>query len=324
MYRQLTMEDRETLSQMRARKCSLAEMARQLGRHRSTIGRELSRNGGPRGGYSAVTAQRRCDERRRQPRRPRKMDDGQLRRIVCGHLRECWSPDQIAGRFKALHPSDPSQQVSHQTIYAWIDREQQRGKRWDRYLRLRGRPPKRPRKHDPQAPPPSITGRPAVINHRRRYGDWEGDTLVGAHHRGGLVSLVERKSGYTLLARVERLQAKAVNDQACRRLRGLPKSWRRSVTFDNGPEFRGHEQLAKRLGIEVYFAEPYCAWQRGTNENTNGLVRQFFPKGSDLARTSDAKIRRVEQRLNDRPRKRLGYRTPAEVYHQRQRVAVGT
>ena len=324
MYRQLTMEDRESLSQMRARKCSPAEIARKLRRHRSTIGRELSRNGGPRGGYSAVTAQRLCEQRRRQPRRPRKMDSRQLRRIVCRHLRDYWSPDQIAGWLKVMHPREASQHVSHQTIYAWIDRGQQRDERWERYLRLRGRPSKHSRKHDPQASPPSITGRPAVINHRRRYGDWEGDTLVGAHHRGGLVSLVERKSGYTLLARVERLQAVAVNDQACRRLRGLPRSLRRSVTFDNGPEFSSHEKLAKRLGIDVYFAEPYCAWQRGTNENTNGLVRQFLPKGSDLARTPDAKISRIEQRLNDRPRKRLGYRTPAEVFHQRRRVALGT
>lgn len=324
MYRQLTMEDRESLSQMRARECSPAEIARKLRRHRSTIGRELSRNGGPRGGYSAVTAQRLCEQRRRQPRRRRKMDSRQLRRIVCRHLRDYWSPDQIAGWLKVMHPGEASQHVSHQTIYAWINRGQQCGERWERYLRLRGRPPKHSRKHDPQAPPPSITGRPDVINHRRRYGDWEGDTLVGAHHRGGLVSLVERKSGYTLLARVERLQAESVNDQACRRLRGLPRSLRRSVTFDNGPEFSSYEKLAKRLGIDVYFAEPYCAWQRGTNENTNGLVRQFLPKGSDLARTPDAKISRLEQRLNDRPRKRLGYRTPAEVFHQRRRVALGT
>lgn len=324
MYEQLTMEERETLSQMHVRKCSPAEIARKLRRHRSTIVRELARNGGPRGGYSAVTAQRLCEERRRQPRRPHKMDNRELRRTVCEHLRACWSPDQIAGRLKVLHRGKASQHVSHQTIYAWIDRRQGCGEHWQRYLRLRGRPPKRPRKQDPQATSRSITGRPETINRRRRYGDWEGDTLVGAHHRGGIVSLVERKSGYTLLARVERLQAEPVNDQTCWRLRRLPKSLRRSVTFDNGPEFSGHEELAKRLAIDVYFAEPYCAWQRGTNENTNGLVRQFFPKGSDLARTPDAKINRAEQLLNDRPRKRLGYRTPAEVFRQRRRVALGT
>jgi IS30 family transposase len=137
-----------------------------------------------------------------------------------------------------------------------------------------------------------------------------------------MVSLVERKSGYTILARVKRLKAKPVNEQTCRRLRGLPKSLRRSVTFDNGPEFQSHEELTRRLGIDVYFAEPYSAWQRGTNENTNGLVRQFFPKGSDLARTPEARISHVENLLNDRPRKRLGYRTPTEIFSKRRRVAI--
>jgi IS30 family transposase len=163
-----------------------------------------------------------------------------------------------------------------------------------------------------------------MINRRRRYGDWEGDTLVGANHRGGIVSLVERKSGYTILSRVDRLGAEPVNQATCQRMRRLPKSLRRSVTFDNGPEFQGHVELSTRLGIDVYFAEPYCAWQRGTNENTNGLVRQFFPKGTDLARTPEQQISRVENLLNDRPRKRLGYRTPAEVFAQRRRIAIGT
>jgi IS30 family transposase len=318
------MEERETLSQMHAQECSSAQIARKLGRHRSTISRERARNAGAQGGYSVVAAQRLADERRRRPRRPRKMDDPGLRPLVCEGLRNCWSPDQIAGRLKRLHPDDPSRQVSHQTIYAWIDAQQAQGGHWQRFLRLRGRAARRSRKHDPQHARPSIAGRPAAINKRRRYGDWEGDTLVGAHHRGGLVSLVERKSGYTMLARVERLRADSVNEQAVRRLRTLPKSMRRSVTFDNGPEFSGHKDLAKRLDIGVYFAEPYCAWQRGTNENTNGLVRQFFPKGSDLARTPDAQISRVEQLLNDRPRKRHGYRTPAEVFEQRRRVALRT
>lgn len=324
MPQHLTAEEREILSQMLSQNCSRNEISQKLGRDRSTIYRELLRNGRPRSDYSAVAAQRLCEKRRRQPRRPRKMADRELRKTVCRQLRVCWSPDQIAGRLKRLHPHDRSRHVSHQTIYAWIDGRQSRGERWDRYLRLRGRQPRRSRKHDPQAAPPSIAARPDVINQRRRYGDWEGDTLVGAHHRGGVVSLVERKSGYTLLGRVHRLRAEPVNEVACRRLRKLPKSLRRSVTFDNGPEFSGHEELARRLGIDVYFADPYCAWQRGTNENTNGLVRQYFPKGSDLARTPDAQISRVEQLLNDRPRKRLGYRTPAEVFGSCCRVAIRT
>jgi IS30 family transposase len=324
MYKQLTMEECEILSQLRSQNCLLAEMARRLGRSRSTITRELARNGGLRGGYSVVAAQRLAEERRRKPRRPCKMNDPRLGKIVRRGLRRYWSPDQIAGRSKLENGPVSSLTVSHQTIDAWINAQQARGRRWDRFLRLRGRPPRRSRKHDPQAPPPSIAGRPAVINHRRRFGDWEGDTIVGAHHRGGILSLVERKSGYTILARVERLQAQQVNEQACRRLRSIPKHLRRSVTFDRGSEFSGYEELSMRLGIEVYFAEPYCAWQRGTNENTNGLVRQFFEKGSDLARMPDAKMSRAENLLNDRPRKRLGYRTPNEVINARCRVALGT
>jgi IS30 family transposase len=251
------------------------------------------------------------------------MEDSEIRRTVCSHLRAYWSPDQISGRLRSCHGHDNSQWISHQTIYSWINRQQAGGENWHRYLRLLGRTPGRRRKQAREKPP-SIEGRPEVINRRRRYGDWEGDTLVGANHRGGIVSLVERKSGYTILSRVDRLGAKPVNQATCRRMRRLPKSLRRSVTFDNGPEFQGHVELSARLGIDVYFAEPYCAWQRGTNENTNGLVRQFFPKGTDLARTPEQQINHVENLLNDRPRKRLGYRTPAEVFDQRCRVAIGT
>jgi IS30 family transposase len=317
------MEEREVLAQMKVQGCSKAEIARRLGRHRSSIGRELARNGGPRGGYSAVAAQRLADQRCRRPRRACKMDDPQINRTVRQGLRKYWSPDQIAGRSKLEHGAKSPQSVSHQTIYAWIDAEQKRGGRWQRFLRLRGRV-RRPRKRDPQAARPSIAGRPETINQRRRYGDWEGDTLVGAHHRGGVVSLVERKSLYTLLARVSRLQAAEVNRQICRRMRAIPKSLRRSMTFDNGPEFSNPEELARRLGLDVYFAEAYCAWQRGTNENQNGLVRQIHPKGSDLARMPDAQLSRTEKLLNDRPRKCLGYRTPAEVFRKRCRVAIGT
>lgn len=323
MFRQLTMEEREVVSQMRSQNCTRLQIARRLRRHPSTIGRELARNGGPRGGYSAVKAQRLAEERRRRPRRPRKMDDRKIRQAVCRGLRAYWSPDQIAGRLEREHGDDSSRRISHQTIYAWLNARQGCGEDWQRYLRLRGRPPRRARKQA-RRESPSIEGRPGRINQRLRYGDWEGDTLVGANHRGGLVSLVERKSGYTLLARVDRLAAKPVNERTYQRMGSLPKALRRSVTFDNGPEFQGYEELTKRLGIEVYFAEPYSAWQRGTNENTNGLVRQFFPKGSDLARTPERHISRVENLLNDRPRKRLGYRTPAEVIAHRCKIAVGT
>jgi IS30 family transposase len=153
-----------------------------------------------------------------------------------------------------------------------------------------------------------------VINLRRRYGDWEGDTLVGKGRRSALVSLVERKSGYTHIARADDLSAATTTRIICRRMRSLPAAWRRSITFDNGKEFMNHRQITRRTGVQVYFALPYRSWQRGTNENTNGLLRQFFPKRTDFKRISHQAVARAETLHNERPRKRLGYQTPAEVF----------
>jgi IS30 family transposase len=155
------------------------------------------------------------------------------------------------------------------------------------------------------------------VDSRRRYGDWEGDTLVGAHRHGGAVSLVERKSGYLLLGRASDLHAPTVCGAAAELYRSVPPTLRKTLTLDNGKEFADHEQLAAEAALKVFFADPYCAWQRGTNENTNGLIRQFFPKGTDLARIPEHRFTKVQQLLNDRPRKRLGYRTPSEILRSR-------
>jgi len=156
-----------------------------------------------------------------------------------------------------------------------------------------------------------------VVDRRRCYGDWEGDTLVGANRRGGAVSLVERKSGYLLLARAGDLHAPTVCGAMAELYRSMPPALRKTLTLDNGKEFAEHERLAAEAALKVYFADPYCAWQRGTNENTNGLIRQFFPKGTDLARIPEHRFTKVQQLLNDRPRKRLGYRTPSEILSSR-------
>ena len=161
-----------------------------------------------------------------------------------------------------------------------------------------------------------IDGRPEVINRRRRYGDWEGDTLVGHGRRSALVTLVERKCGYTRIGRADDMTAATTTSVTRRRLGDLPTSWRRSITFDNGKEFMDYQRIARSLSVDVYFALPYCSWQRGTSENTNGLLRQFFPKGTDFTRISHQAVARAETLLNERPRKRLGYRTPAEVFAQ--------
>ena len=169
-------------------------------------------------------------------------------------------------------------------------------------------------------------GAPAVVASRRRFGDWEGDTIVGRAHRGGLLSLVERKSGFTLLARVNDRRAATVRAAAEERLAALPEALCRTVTFDNGKEFAEHEQLSTATGIDIYFAHPYAAWQRGTNEHTNGLVRQYTPKGTDFTATSHRAVAAIQSSLNDRPRKRLDYRTPREVlqlWAHRRDVAFG-
>jgi IS30 family transposase len=159
-----------------------------------------------------------------------------------------------------------------------------------------------------------IDGRPDVINNRRRYGDWEGDTIVGHGRHSALVTIVERKSGYLQAGRVDSMKSNSTMRVANRRMKKLPRGLRRSITFDNGKEFAEHQRLTRGTGMEVYFTDPYASWQKGTNENTNGLLRQFFPKGTDFTQVSHREVARVERLINERPRRRLGYRTPAEIF----------
>lgn len=312
MYEQLKRDDRAVLAHLVRLKLPQAQIAQQLGVHRTTVYRELKRNSGP-AGYQAEEAQQRTDTRR-WAWRTRKMNDAETREYVCRRLGRQWSPDQIAGRARLDFPRNPERRVSRQTIYAWINQQRDGGRfEWRECLRF-GKPrPKRPENEGRLPGAVSIAGRPRVVDLRRRFGDWEGDTIVGRDRRGGLVSLVERKSGYTLLRRVDDLKADTVRDALRRKLAPLPDPLRRTATFDNGKEFAEHQRLAAAVGMKMYFAEPYSAWQRGTNENTNGLVRQYWPKGSDLAAETHRAVTTVQALLNDRPRKRLGYKTPREV-----------
>jgi transposase, IS30 family len=311
----LTHKEREIVAQMHHDRRKQGEIADRLGRAPSTISRELRRNGSSRG-YSALAAQTKANARRRQPR-VRKLDEPDTRRYVQERLRQRWSPDQIARRSRLDFPRDRKRQLSHQTIYAWIGGEASAGSRWRCCLRSAGWKRKNAdnRGRIPRAA--SIAGRPAIVDSRRRYADWEGDTLIGAYRRGGAVSLVERKSGYLLLGRAVDLHASTVCGVTTEKLRCVPPALRKTLTLDNGKEFADHERLAAETSLKVYFADPYCAWQRGTNENTNGLIRQFFPKGTDLARIPEHHFTKVQQLLNDRPRKRLGYRTPSEILSSR-------
>lgn len=316
MAHHLTLQEREVIARMRSSGHSQTEIAKRLGRADSTISRELQRNRS-RNGYWAVAAQKKAKTRRRRRPRVCKLQRPEVRRYVQERLRQCWSPDQIAARSREDFPRDRRRQISHQTIYAWIRAQDAAGKHWRRYLRSSGWR-RRNRENRGRLPAcTSIQGRPAVVDRRSRYGDWEGDTVVGRGHRGGAVTLVERKSGYLLLGRVGDLQAATVRQSAAALYRTTPPALRKTLTLDNGKEFAEHQQLETDASLKIYFAKPYSAWQRGSNENTNGLIRQFFPKGTDLARIPKHRFTKTQNLLNNRPRKRLGYRTPLEVLGRR-------
>jgi len=306
MAKHLTLVERECLWRLLKRKRSIAEIAGLLGRHRSTIYRGMARNSSA-FGYRPEHAQRLHDERRRACGRRAKLSNTSLRLYVTERLMKAWSPDQIAGRLRREYSNRPEQHLTAQTIYAWLRRSAVRYSRWLRH----GSP--RPEKSGKKPECVRLRGRPDVINHRRRYGDWEGDTIIAARHRNGLLTLLERKSGLVKIEKVRDLRSETAMS-ACQRCLGkLPRSLRRSVTFDNGSEFSRYVILAEQLRLAVYFADPYSAWQRGANENINGLIRQYFPKGTDFANVTRRDAKRIEQLLNERPRRRFNYQTPIEV-----------
>jgi IS30 family transposase len=308
MASHFTFQEREVLYRLNKAKLPKAEIAAVLGRDRSTIYRELSRNAGGRG-YRPKQAQRTADQRRLACRREPKMNDPELKKYVTRKLKRKWSPDQIAGRAPKEFPRHPGRRVSHQTIYNWLAAEAPE-------LRVHLRRGRRRCKEETRGRIPncvSIEGRPKAVDAKRRYGDWEGDTVVSPGRRSGLVTMVERKSQYLRVRKTTCLKSLPTMRVACRGLRDLPEQLRRTMTLDNGKEFAGHQLLTDRLGLEVYFAKPYASWQRGLNENTNGLLRQFFPKGTDFARISRRQVARAEKLLNERPRKSLAYQTPSEV-----------
>jgi IS30 family transposase len=310
MASHLTFAERRILYRSKKKGKSNAAISELMGRDRSTIYRELKRNRGQRG-YRPNQAQRLADERRLASHRPHKMDNPEIHQYVQDGLEKYWSPDQIAGRARRDFPRAPTLWLSRQAIYDWINEHRPE---WQMLLRRGGRPPEKRGKLTDCV---RIDGRSDVINQRRRYGDWEGDTIVGKGRHSALVTLVERKSGYARIGRVDSMKSDMTIRMAKRRMEDLPPGLRRSMTFDNGKEFAEHQKLTRGLGLEVYFADPYVSWQRGTNENTNGLLRQYFPKRTDFTKVSHREVARVEQLLNERPRRRLGYRTPAEILASR-------
>jgi len=307
----LTIQERDRLAQLRHRRASQQEIAAALGRSKSTISRELKRN---RTGdeYYAGQAQAEAERRRRERPITRKMDDPQINERVRRGLAQEWSPEEITGRMKKQE-SDRS--VSPQTIYDWIEQDEDRDY-WKSFLRRRGKRPCR-RKNTAPTGAACIRNRPQVIEERLRLGDFEGDTVLGPPGTGGLATLVDRKSRFTIILKVQSKNADHVQRRFRERLKQLDAEHRRSITFDNGTEFARCHRLEKHLDMQLYFADPGCPYQRGTNENTNGLIRQYFPKGTDFRDVTHQEVREVEEKLNNRPRACLGFRTPAEVFFEK-------
>jgi len=311
MSSHLTMEERDCIAQLRYRGANQKEIARALKRSPATISRELRRNR-TQNEYYAAQAQQQAERRRRERPITRKMDNPQINQTVRHGVTQYWSPEQIAGRLKLDDP-DGERQVTARTIYTWIQRDEHR-EHWQSFLRRRGKRPFRREKQAVIGAP--IKHRPEVIERRLRLGDFEGDTVLGPAGTGGLATLVDRKSRYTIIVKIRCKDANHVHQKIKERLKQLHEERRHSITFDNGTEFARCHRLEKHLGMELYFAEPGCPHQRGTNENTNGLIRQYFPKGTDFRDVTHYEVRKVENLLNDSPRACLGYRTPNEVFFE--------
>lgn len=318
-YTQLTQEQRYHIWALLKAGNTQREIAEELECSPSTISREIRRNTGERG-YRPKQAHRLAEKRRVQMRGPRKMT-AELRQIIEEKILQQWSPEQISGRLKL--EGKPS--VSHERIYQHVQEDKNKGGELHKHLR-RGHRKRKKRFGAPsrQGQIPnriSIDRRPSVVDQKSRKGDWEGDTVVGGEHRGALVTVVERKSKYTLIGRVDRATSEAVNSSIERKTqeRDVPFT---TLTTDNGREFAGHEDLAARTGVSVYFAHPYHSWERGLNENTNGLIRQYFPKGTNFQTVTDEEVERVQEMLNHRPRKNLGFLTPHQVLVEGKYVVV--
>ncbi|MDE3207674.1 MAG: IS30 family transposase [Pseudomonadota bacterium] len=301
-YTHLTQEERYQIYALKKAGLKQNEIANVLERSPSAISRELSRNRGGRG-YRPRQAQSLAEARRAM--NARRIDDATWQ-FAQAMLLEQWSPEQISG-----HAA-----ISHETVYRRVYADKQSGGLLWKNLRCQKQRRKRYGKAERRGIIPnrlSIEDRPAIVEERSRIGDWEADTLIGRNHKQAIVSIVERKTGFTLIQKVERKTAEAVSQA----MTDLLKPYHRKVhtiTSDNGREFAGHEAISRQLKADFYFAHPYASWERGTNENTNGLIRQYFPKERDFTTITQQEIDMAMERLNNRPRKRLGYQTPNQVF----------
>lgn len=321
-YNHLTLDDRAVISVMKGEGFSQKEIADKLKIAPSTISRELKRNAPPlhSGYYLPHKAHERYTERFSTSHQRPTLKNETIRSYVEENLKEKWSPEQISGRLSIDHPG---QRISHEAIYQFIYSEHPQYvkllARAHRKRKYRGQGKRHKTSHIPNRTP--IAKRPEGINNRTWRGHWEADTMVSRRSSSTLVTINERKTKIVIMDKVKENTAKAVSNVIIARMKMLPKRLRRSITYDNGHENVMHEKVNQVLGMKSYFCAPYHSWEKGTVENTNGLIRRYLPKGTDFSNIKKSDIRQIENALNNRPRKCLRYKTPLEVLERQVALA---
>ena len=318
----LRLSEREDISRGVVAGQSIRSIASALERAPSTVSREINRNGGRRG-YRASKADQAAWDRAHRPKRCKLVENRALARIVARKLKQSWSPEQIAGWLKRTYPDDENYQVSHETIYRSLFIQARGALKKELLQHLRRKRVMRRSRHHTQKTDDhgritntvSISERPASVEDRAVPGRWEGDLISGTRNTH-IATLVERHTRYVMLAKVNGKDTETVINALIKQAHNLPRELYKSLTWDRGKEMADHERFTLATDIDVYFCDPQSPWQRGSNENTNGLLRQYFPKGTDLSVHSQAKLNAVARQLNERPRKTLDYETPAERFSQ--------
>jgi len=318
-YKQLTCEQRYAIRILIKKNYLQKDIATAVGVNKSTISRELKRNSGKRG-YRPKQAQQKAVERR-QDKSPPRIAEATWNKVRL-YLKDDWSPEQISGTMKLKERIS----ISHEWIYQFIIKDKQTGGNLYTHLRCKSKRRKRYGSHERRGilkNRRSIEERPAIVETKERIGDWEADTIIGKAHKGAIVSLTERKTKICLIYKVERKTADLVSKAMSKLLLPL-KDIVYTITSDNGKEFALHEETAETLETDFYFAHPYASYERGLNENTNSLIRQYFPKDRDFRTITDEELIMATKKLNNRPRKTLGYLTPNEIFFENYKIALTT
>ena len=321
LRRRLTLNERIIIQTLLSENKSKSYIAIQLDRNRSTITREVNNCiRKPSDKYDAVIANFFAKEEYLNKRNLDKINTyKRLKAFVYRGLLSKFSPEQIAGRIKILYPNDPIMSISHEAIYQHIYKHRQSylGKKLIKLLPYHHHKRRDKRKFSKNRvrikDQVNISQRPEHIELRKEIGHWEGDLMIGTAQKSAIGTIVERKSRFTFIIKIENRKSKTVTQEFANLLNTLPKYIRKTMTYDNGIEMANHKWLTKKTGMDVYFANPYSSWERGTNENTNGLIRRFFPKGTDFNKITLQQLKQAQSSLNNRPRKILGYKTPNEI-----------